>query len=252
MSKYTIQLRWIVEQELDDQGAPHIQSNWPLVYARLGLAATGNVHGLDGYPVASEARRQSINDMIIKLYYQREIGAETAGQFAWRMNETMCRIMPYYNALYEAKVIDASHLVGADYTDTVNALEDALKNGSSTGKSTGTGTSTAHSETGDNFTGRSLDTPEGQIALLDDGYLTRAEKTESSGTGDNNTTSESTADTSSTMTEDTNKKRTEERTGRRFDPTQYGQLLTIGRELLNIDRMIAESDEVAENFMLIW
>lgn len=244
MSKYTIQLRWIVEQELNDQGATHIQSNWPLVYARLGLAATGNVHGLDGYPVALEMRRQSINDMIIKLYYQREIGAETEGQFAWRMNETMCRIMPYYNSLYESTIIDASHLVGMSFDETVNEL----KNGLSSGRSKGTGTSTAHSETGDNFTGRSLDTPEGQIALLDDGYLTRAEKTESSGTGDNNTTSESTADTSSEMTQDTNKTHT----GKRLDPTLYGQLLTIGRELLNIDRMIAESDEVAENFMLIW
>ena len=38
MSRYTTQLRWVVEQALDDIGAPHEESMWERVYSEVGLA----------------------------------------------------------------------------------------------------------------------------------------------------------------------------------------------------------------------
>lgn len=240
MSKYTMQLRWIVEQVLSDAGAVNEMANWPLVYPKIGLAATGNCFGLSPYPVETEAMRKRINDKIIQHYYLKEMGTETVGQFGWRLNEAMNLIMPYYNNLYQLKVLDASHLIGADYTDTIKVIEGIA------GESTGNGTSTVHSETGDDFTGRSLDTPQARIANLDDGWLTRAEKTNSSGTGDSDTTSTSKA------TSNSDRNRTDEHVAMRYDPSLQKQLLTIGRELLNIDRMIVEDDEINSCFMLVW
>lgn len=148
--------------------------------------------------------------------------------------------MPYYNALYGEKIVDASHLIGEDYTETVKILEDM------SGSSKGSGTSSVESTSGDDYTGRRLDTPQARIQNLDDNWLTSAEKTSTSGTAESATTSSSTAESKS------DRNRADDRSGRRYDPTLYKQLLTIGRELLNIDRMIVEDDEVSSCFMMIW
>ena len=91
MSKYTTQLRWIVEQE---QGqVPYAD------YARYTVATYRKL-GLDEYPIFDEAYRPYLNDKIIDHFYFREIGFETAGQFAWYLRRTMNEIMPYYNEMY--------------------------------------------------------------------------------------------------------------------------------------------------------
>lgn len=240
MSKYTTQLRWIIEQELADQNKEVTYMNWPFAYGRLGIASSGNVMGLPGYPVSREERRISINNRLIQHYWLKEIGTETIGQFGWRLNEALNLIMPYYNELYDSVVISASKLIGSDYVDTIKVLEGVK------GTSKATGSSQVNSTSGDMFTGRSLDTPQAQIQNLDDGWLTRAEKTESEGSGHSDTSSSSVADSTS------DRNRIDERTGRRYDPSMYKQLLTIGQELLNIDRMIVQDDEINSCFMLIW
>lgn len=72
MSKYTTELRWIIEQTLDDRGLTHIESNWPTTYETIGL---------NDYPIFDEAYRNTLNNKIIRHYYTREIGAETVGRF---------------------------------------------------------------------------------------------------------------------------------------------------------------------------
>lgn len=93
MSKYTTQLRWPIEQKLNDLNLENIEENWPQVYKLVGL---------DDYPIYDEAHRSVLNNMIIRRYYFREIGFETMGQFTWMMRRTMHEIMPWYNDLYEA------------------------------------------------------------------------------------------------------------------------------------------------------
>lgn len=236
MSKYTTQLRWIVEQTCADAGVEPIPANWPTAYAKLGLAASGNVLGLPAYPIYSEDERGPLNDMIIRRYWMNEIGAETAARFAWNLNDALSLIMPYYNRLWGLKVLDAAHLVGEDFKETLKLLEHV------NGTASGNGSSSSNSSSAS--TGRMLDTPQARIQNLDDGWLTTASKDEMSGT--DSATSESSSETA------TDHDRTEERTHDRFDPTLYGQLLTIGRDLLNIPRMIVEDDEVRSCFMLVW
>jgi hypothetical protein len=70
MSKYTTELRFIVEQGLQSRLADNIEANWPLIYSDIGL---------DDYPIFQEAYRETLNNKIIRHYYTREIGAETVG-----------------------------------------------------------------------------------------------------------------------------------------------------------------------------
>ena len=236
MSKYTTQLRWIVEQACADAGVSPEPANWAQAYAKLGLASSGNVLGLSPYPIYQESARATVNDAIIRRYWMNEIGAETAARFAWNLNDALSLVMPYYNQLWEMKVLDASHLVGEDFTETLKLLEHV------NGTASGNGSSSSNSSS--NSTGRALDTPQARIQNLDDGWLTTASKDETSGT--DSATSESSSETA------TDHDRTEERTHDRFDPTLYGQLLTIGRDLLNIPRMIVDDDEVRSCFMMVW
>lgn len=106
MSKYTTQLRWIVEQLGNGLDVPDGQEYANAVYKYIGL---------DKYPIYNEEYRTSLNDKIIDHFYFREIGFETAAQFAWYMKRTMNEIMPKYNRLYEALETDLNHPL-SDYT----------------------------------------------------------------------------------------------------------------------------------------
>lgn len=100
MSKYTTQLRWIVEQLGSGLDIPDGQEYADAVYKYIGL---------DKYPIYNEEYRVKLNDKIIDHFYFREIGFETAAQFAWYMKRTMNEIMPKYNRLYEAMLTDLNH-----------------------------------------------------------------------------------------------------------------------------------------------
>lgn len=100
MSKYTTQLRWIVEQLGNGIDVPDGQEYADAVYKYIGL---------DKYPIYNELYRVKLNDKIIDHFYFREIGFETAAQFAWYMRRTMNEIMPKYNRLYEALQTDFIH-----------------------------------------------------------------------------------------------------------------------------------------------
>lgn len=106
MSKYTTQIRWIVEQaEKDAQGGYNPGSYTEASYRRLGLM---------DYPIFDEEHRKVLNDKIIDTYYFREIGFETAAQFAWYMHTRMETIMPYYNQLYESEGLITDPLKDVD------------------------------------------------------------------------------------------------------------------------------------------
>lgn len=236
MSKYTTQLRWVVEQACADAGVSPEPANWPTAYAKLGLASSGNILGLAPYPVYQEAARATVNDAIIRRYWMNEIGAETAARFAWNLNDALSLVMPYYNQLWEMKVLDAAHLVGEDFKETLKLIEHVNGTASGSGNSSSSSTS--------NTIDRALDTPQARIQNLDDGWLTSASKGEA--TGSDTAQSESQSETA------TDHDRTEEREHDRIDPSMYKQLLTIGRDLLNIPRMIVDDDEVRSCFMLVW
>ena len=94
MSKYTTQIRWIVEQAEKDAMGRYT----PGVYTDASYKALG----MDTYPIFDESYRHLLNDKIIGHYYFNEIGFETAAQFAWFMRQKLLEIMPYYNQLYDS------------------------------------------------------------------------------------------------------------------------------------------------------
>ena len=100
MSKYTTQLRWICEQLGSGLDVPEGQEYANAVYKYIGL---------DKYPIYDEEYRTILNDKIINHFWFREIGFETAAQFAWYMRRTMNEIMPKYNRLYESLLTDFEH-----------------------------------------------------------------------------------------------------------------------------------------------
>lgn len=94
MSKYTVQLRWVVEQAEKDAWGSYS----PGVYTD----ASYKILGMDSYPIFDESYRHLLNDKIIGHFYFNEIGFETVAQFAWYMRQKLLEIMPYYNQLYES------------------------------------------------------------------------------------------------------------------------------------------------------
>lgn len=80
MSKYSLQLRWLVEQTLANGGWDLHEDNWNNAYDKLGLA---------DYPIFDEAYRNTLNNKIIRHYWMYEIGSETAGLFRWNLRDAI-------------------------------------------------------------------------------------------------------------------------------------------------------------------
>lgn len=216
MSKFTTQLRFIVEQKLKDQGAVVDEENWPLIYDAIGLA---------DYPIFQEAYRQTLNDKIIRHYYTREICAETVGRWRMFVRDAMFLIMPYYNQMYQSQIIAEGMEPLGDRN--IQRAEHAW------GTAENTGTSTANTQDVFSDTPQSEMIPD-QIKAMK--YATNVTLDESSG----NTSSSGSYDNM-----------VEHRESGYVRP--QAELLEIYRKtFLNIDRDIVEDVELRQCFMTIW
>ena len=207
-------------------------------------AAAWDAIGLSGYPIYDEAHRAELNGRIIRHYYLREIGVETVEMFGYYVDEAMRLIMPAYNKMYQSALLDVSHLLGV----SVDALTRDLTTRTLSVKDSGTGTMTGHTSTTGDALERNLDTPQSQVTLLDDGYLTDASKTHSETGGDSTQSTES----ASTRDEGETTNYEHERTEQRTDPRYFNQLVDLGRQILDIDRMVIEDNELRQCFMTIF
>lgn len=110
MSKYTTELRYLIENHFDI--------------------------GLKNYPIFDENYRELLNQKIINHYYFREIGMETAELFKRYLNTTMNEIMPYYNQLYKSELLEFNPFYNVDKTivsdKNNNSVSDFI--GNTTGK----------------------------------------------------------------------------------------------------------------------
>lgn len=85
MSKYTTELRYIIDSGFD--------------------------LGLQDYEVITEEYRERLNNKIKNHYYFHEIGFETAERFKHYLNTTMNEIMPYYNQLLQSELLTINPLL---------------------------------------------------------------------------------------------------------------------------------------------
>ena len=92
MSKYTTELRYLIESKFDI--------------------------GLKDYPIYKEEYRSNLNDKIIEHFYFREIGVEVPQLFKKFLNRKMSEIMPYYNQLYKSADIEFNPLWNVELHET--------------------------------------------------------------------------------------------------------------------------------------
>lgn len=141
MSKYTTELRWIVENGYDLQ--------------------------LNEYPIFDENYRQKLNQKIIDHYYFREIGFETVGLFRFYLKQTMNEIMPYYNQLYESALIEIDPLNTINFTETLTRTKigNDTKNFNEDTTVNSNGDSNSNSTKNTNFKDVESDTPQGMLSI---------------------------------------------------------------------------------------
>lgn len=224
MSKYSLQLRWLVEQTLADAKLPNIEANWHAAYDKLGLA---------DYPIFDETYRETLNNKIIRHYWAYEIGSETSGLFRWNLRDAMFMIMPYYNQMYLSEITAKGIQPLIDHARTIT--EDATGTASNNANTSATSTSNAQ----DIFS----DTPMSALNfdnIKAGNYASTADFTDAS------TTDTGKSDSSGTYANDL------ARTETGHDKPESELLLLWRETFVNIDRDVVEDKALRECFMTIW
>ena len=277
MSKYTTELRYLIENNFDI--------------------------GLKDYPIFDENYREPLNRKIINHYYFREIGFETAELFKRYLNNTMNEIMPYYNQLFKSELLEFNPFYNVDKTVTADKNNNSVSDfvGNISGKNTQTAdtentqtnngkqqTTTAATSTGESVgnsttTNRnknvSSDTPQGFLSINsieNETYASAAEmgnaesinnSKASSNNAENGITDQTTADetkatgnskSNATTETDTANKTTSNDfenyishvIGKSEGETYSEMLMKFRETFLNIDMMII--DELKTCFMMIY
>lgn len=187
MSKYTTEVRFICEQKAGLEGSVGASDVDEVLSKSWNKVVTSN------FAIFDEAYREKLVSKVLKHYYLREIGAETAGVWMLWMNTKFEEIMPYYNQLYESAKLKFEPFYDVDYTRSSQRDVTETEHGSyenkgqteSSGSSTDTGkTSNTRAgkttEVGSNSgTSKDLysDTPQGALTGVDnETYLTNARK----------------------------------------------------------------------------
>lgn len=111
MSKYTTEVRFIVETEnglTESEGYNSINDLIDIAAPKI----------FSNYPIFDENYRAILNRKILKHYYTREICEETVGLWKLRLAAKMEEIMPYYNQLYNSELLEFNPLYDVDVKKT--------------------------------------------------------------------------------------------------------------------------------------
>lgn len=104
MSKYTTELRFICESynNLDTSvGLSRVKTVIDNALPKL--------FDFD-FPIFDENYRKQLEHKIVRHFYLREIGFETVGVFKFYLENKLNEIMPYYNKIYNAYLLDIDPL----------------------------------------------------------------------------------------------------------------------------------------------
>ena len=123
------------------------------------LIESGFDLGLDKYPIFDEEYRRPLNNKILRHYWFREIGFETAELFKRHLNHTLSEIMPYYNQLYKSELIEFNPLYNVDKTETGQTVLNG--NVDTTNSSDDSGYGKVKTDNTNVFS----DTPQGQLTI---------------------------------------------------------------------------------------
>ncbi len=197
---------------------------------------------MTSYPIFDETYRDTLNNNILKHYYENEIGFETAALFRFYLNQTLNEIMPKYNVLYKVqkKIIEKDLLL-----NNINITEN-LKRTNSTEMTSNSNSNSINNGSNDSKN-LFLDTPQGQIykgSIDDANYATNV-------TFDKNTTSNTISDNSNASGNTNNTenyiKSIIGNSGNKFNIELLNE---IKNNIMNIDLMII--NELNDLFMQIF
>ena len=227
MSKYTTEVRFICEQKADlreSEGFSNIDeilsNSWDKIF-------TTNCEIFD------DNYRPVLCQKILKHYYTREIGTETAGLWMLWMNRRLEEIMPYYNQLYKSAQLEFNPFHDVDYYREGNRQNDG------TSETKGTSKNTQDNVSRDLYS----ETPQGALTGVEnETYLTDARKVMEDNESNTNYTDNNTTNTTEDYLEHVYGK---------MGTINYSKMLNEYRTtLLNIDMQIIE--EFSDLFMGLW
>lgn len=184
------------------------------------------------YPFFDETKKAEFETKFLMHFYTRQLGLETPALWIFYLNETLNRIMPYYNEWFKSQLLQwepfQDILIEETFTKDFSSTKTGEGNSSSestgkydgTSKKTGTDTTeNTHSDTGkdtlkktgtestetegnqsgsESHTKKYSDTPQGLLNNLD--YLTNL--TQDSGSNSQNSSANSTVTYNTTDTKD--------------------------------------------------
>ena len=104
MSKYTTSLRFICETYNNLDTSAGLSSVNTVIDNALP-----KLFDFD-FPIFDENYRKQLEHKIVRHYYLREIGFETVGVFKFYLENKLNEIMPYYNKIYNAYLLDIDPL----------------------------------------------------------------------------------------------------------------------------------------------
>lgn len=119
VSKYTTEVRFICETEAGlTESVGYSKVNEVLDKSWNKIFEVGE------WEIYDEEYRPILCKKILKHFYTREIGAETAGLWKLWLNQRMAEIMPYYNQLYKSTLLEFNPLYDTDYKTEGNRKTD--------------------------------------------------------------------------------------------------------------------------------
>jgi hypothetical protein len=243
MSKYTVELRYIIDNE----------KLFPPTEGTLSLKSA-----LENYPLYNETyvdpitqetrnRRDEINNKILNHYYFREIGFETVPRFLFHLQRKMNEIMNYYNQMYKSADIEFNPLWNVEMHETYTHTIEGTGNTTTDNTNVNSGTDTSTSE---NLNVES-DTPQTGVTEADIKANTYASKTDYDKRNVSNTLGTQNHLTGEINSTDNKTETFEKLTEGSSAGLPYSDAIRQWRHIMvNIDMMII--DELKDLFMNVW
>lgn len=242
MSKYSTEVRWIVEANSTEGKTidERITEALPVIFNF-------------SFPIWSEDDLSHLEFMIIEHYYTQEIGFETVGLWKLKLRTKLREIMPYYVELWKTTQEKYPMLSNVDVWETYGAERSGEFNMTRSQTSKTESTDTEEGSASNSSSSASSDLPQVKITTptnLD--YANNQTVGEGESSTNSTVTGKSTADLSATdkNTHGDTEKWSRHRSGIEGGKT-YTELIKEYREaLLQIPLMII--DDLRDLFMFLW
>ena len=218
MAKYTTEVRSICESMADYEESHGFNDVDSII-----TKAAPKIFGTN-WPIFDENYRLTLETLILRHYYTREISEETVGLWRLRLNDKMNMIMPYYNQLYKSATLEFNPLYDVDVFETSTRKTDT------TSENTGTSDETSNI----NRTVEETDKKTGDETYGKGGDITDGKKGKETTTDNQTTTNDLTQTLNVNDTTDTNSTDT---TNERYAGTSTGE--TTGKT--TVDRSLDDS-----------